>query len=194
MASLNSRNRKRKEARIRVRAPARPGPIAVSNRTMQDLYCRWNTSSAAILIDRLYDRIRPIRRVLLQSAERINSQLINWLRDDKSPLSRFGRGTPSSSRASTAMGRGTRPPNIWTWDTITSVPQIFEELSCPYSLISWRFISPKWIFGSRPSDHYFRSVCLFVCLFVCPEFFSACLIRFRSNLDICCMSGSSCVP
>jgi len=28
-------------------------------------------------------------------------------------------------------------------------------------------------FGSRPSDHYFRSVCLFVCLFVCAEFFSA---------------------
>jgi len=33
---------------------------------------------------------------------------------------------------------------------------------------------PRWrIFGSRPSDHYFRSVCLFVCLFVCAEFFSA---------------------
>jgi len=43
----------------------------------------------------------------------------------------------------------------------------------------------KWIFeftnainiGSRPSDHYFRSVCwfvcLFVCLFACAEFFSA---------------------
>jgi len=29
------------------------------------------------------------------------------------------------------------------------------------------------IFGSQPSDHYFRSVCLFVCLFVCAEFFSA---------------------
>ena len=29
------------------------------------------------------------------------------------------------------------------------------------------------IFGSRPSDHYFRSVCLLVCLFVCAEFFSA---------------------
>jgi len=33
------------------------------------------------------------------------------------------------------------------------------------------------IFGSRPSDHYFSSVCwfvcLFVCLFVCAEFFSA---------------------
>ena len=32
-------------------------------------------------------------------------------------------------------------------------------------------------FGSRPTDHYFCSVCwfvcLFVCLFVCAEFFSA---------------------
>ena len=28
-------------------------------------------------------------------------------------------------------------------------------------------------FGSRPSSHYFRSVCWFVCLFVCAEFFSA---------------------
>ena len=27
--------------------------------------------------------------------------------------------------------------------------------------------------GSRPSDHYFRSVCLSVCLFFCAEFFSA---------------------
>ena len=29
------------------------------------------------------------------------------------------------------------------------------------------------LIGSRPSDHYFRSVCLFVCLFVCADFFSA---------------------
>ena len=31
------------------------------------------------------------------------------------------------------------------------------------------------IFGSRPSDHYFPSVCLSVCLFVClfMQFFSA---------------------
>ena len=29
------------------------------------------------------------------------------------------------------------------------------------------------VIGSRPSDHYFRSVCLFVCLFVCAEFSSA---------------------
>ena len=27
--------------------------------------------------------------------------------------------------------------------------------------------------GSRPSNHYFRSFCWFVCLFVCAEFFSA---------------------
>jgi len=27
--------------------------------------------------------------------------------------------------------------------------------------------------GSRLSDHYFRSVCLFVCLSGCAEFFSA---------------------
>ena len=33
--------------------------------------------------------------------------------------------------------------------------------------------SEKKLIGSRPSDHYFRSVCLSVCLFVCAEFFSA---------------------
>ena len=37
-------------------------------------------------------------------------------------------------------------------------------------------------FGSRLSDHYFRSVCLSVCLFVCLCSFSQpSLIRFRSN-------------
>ena len=45
---------------------------------------------------------------------------------------------------------------------------------------------PRFVFiGSRPSDHYFRSVCLsvalFVCLFACAEFFQPFLIRFRSN-------------
>ena len=49
------------------------------------------------------------------------------------------------------------------------------------------------VFGSRPSDHYFRSVCWFVCLFV-QSFSQPSLIRFRSNFDICYMSGSSCVP
>ena len=53
----------------------------------------------------------------------------------------------------------------------------------------------RWIcvIGSRPSDHYFRSVCLFVCLFV-QNFSQPSLIRFPSNLDIFYMSGSSCVP
>ena len=38
--------------------------------------------------------------------------------------------------------------------------------------------------GSRPSDHYFRSVCLSVCLFVCffvQSFSQPSLIRFPSN-------------
>ena len=34
--------------------------------------------------------------------------------------------------------------------------------------------------GSRPSDHYFRSVCLFVCLFV-QSFSQPSSIRFGSN-------------
>jgi len=46
-----------------------------------------------------------------------------------------------------------------------------EFFQVPFYFYSLDFI------GSRPSDHYFRSVCLFVCLsvclFVCAEFFSA---------------------
>jgi len=40
------------------------------------------------------------------------------------------------------------------------------------------------LFGSRPSDHYFRSVCLFVCLSVClfvQSFSQLSSIRFGSN-------------
>ena len=48
--------------------------------------------------------------------------------------------------------------------------------------------------GSRPSDHYFRSVCWFVCLFVCAGFFSAVFDPISIKLGICYMSGSSCVP
>jgi len=47
------------------------------------------------------------------------------------------------------------------------------------------------VFGSRPSDHYFRSVCWFVCLFclfVCAEFFSAVfdliLMKLRHMLHV----------
>ena len=46
------------------------------------------------------------------------------------------------------------------------------------------------VVGSRPSDHYFRSVCWFVCLFVCAEFFSAVFDPISIKLDICYMSGS----
>jgi len=34
-------------------------------------------------------------------------------------------------------------------------------------------IVPVLLVGSQPSDHYFRTVCWFVCLCVCAEFFSA---------------------
>ena len=46
----------------------------------------------------------------------------------------------------------------------------------------WRHCSRH--FGSRPSDHYFRSVCWFVCLFVClfvQSFSQPSLIPYRSN-------------
>ena len=56
-----------------------------------------------------------------------------------------------------------------------------------------QFSADTPVFGSRPSDHYFRSVCLSVCLVV-QSFSQPSLIRFLSNWDICYMSGSSCIP
>ena len=52
---------------------------------------------------------------------------------------------------------------------------------CQKTLNQSRYIAVikrmKYVIGSYPSDHYFRSVCWFiclsVCLFVCAEFFSA---------------------
>ena len=45
-----------------------------------------------------------------------------------------------------------------------------------YIFALW-FLLSSFYLGSRPSNHYFRSVCLFVCLSVCmsvcAEFFSA---------------------
>jgi len=54
------------------------------------------------------------------------------------------------------------------------------------------------IIGSRPSDHYFRIVCWFVCLFVfllvCAEFFSAVFDPISIKLGhMFYMSRSSCV-
>ena len=66
---------------------------------------------------------------------------------------------------------------------------VWQILYYTYSL----FILPIHVYERRPSDHYFRSVCLSVCLFE-QSFSQPSLIRFRSNLDICYMSGSSCVP
>jgi len=64
-----------------------------------------------------------------------------------------------------------------------------DSHSLPWINIAGEFM----IIGSRPSDHYFRIVCWFVCLFV-QSFSQPSLIRFRSHLNICYMSGSSCVP
>ena len=41
---------------------------------------------------------------------------------------------------------------------------------CGHYIFALWFLSST---GSRPSDHHFRSVCWFVCLFDCAEFFSA---------------------
>jgi len=46
---------------------------------------------------------------------------------------------------------------------------------------------------SRPSDHYFRSVCWFVCLFVCAEFFSAVFDPISIKLAHMFYVWSSCV-
>jgi len=52
-----------------------------------------------------------------------------------------------------------------------------------------------WVFsenvGSRPSDHYFHSVCLSVCL--CRVFLSHLWSDFDQTRTLCYMSGSSCV-
>ena len=44
-------------------------------------------------------------------------------------------------------------------------------------MVVTKVVNNRPTIGSRPSDHYFRSVCLSVCLsvglFVCAEFFSA---------------------
>jgi len=70
----------------------------------------------------------------------------------------------------------------------------FCSRNCPGSSTVLIKMFSSLNFGSRPSDHYFRTVCLSVCLFVVQSFSQPSLIRFQSNLDICCMSGSSCVP
>jgi len=63
--------------------------------------------------------------------------------------------------------------NVCIHDTRSCI-QTFNRLSNPFD----NRLNEQWLFvGSRPSDHYFRSVCLFVCL--CRVF----LIRLWSDFD-----------
>ena len=59
--------------------------------------------------------------------------------------------------------------------TMSQIEQIEERSKCYVTLTMALkiHIAENKITGSRPNDHYFRSVCWFVCLFVCAEFFSA---------------------
>ena len=58
---------------------------------------------------------------------------------------------------------------------------------------SWLLIYCKILVHGQVTIIFVVSVCLSVCLFV-QSFSQPSLIRFRSILDICYMSGSSCVP
>ena len=66
-----------------------------------------------------------------------------------------------------------------------SVPwnrRVFSAMDASVVYISTASAHPPLftLIGSRPSDHYFRSVCWFVCLFV-QSFSQPSLIRFWSN-------------
>jgi len=74
---------------------------------------------------------------------------------------------------------------VWavSWDGTLYIR--FRVLLLPNGILKGaEFTASKSCIGSRPSDHYFRSVSLFVCLFVClfvQSFSESSLIRFRSN-------------
>ena len=55
------------------------------------------------------------------------------------------------------------------------------------------FVGIRLLVHGQVTIIFVVSVCLSVCLFV-QSFYQPSLIRFRSNLDTCYMSGSSCVP
>jgi len=63
----------------------------------------------------------------------------------------------------------TKTRDKWTADDLTRHPS--SSLWAEWT--GNRAVSCVAVIGSRPSDHYFRSVCLSVCLFVCAKFFSA---------------------
>jgi len=73
---------------------------------------------------------------------------------------------------------GSSSSTMWPRPRPTSTPNaiLIHRAVCPL----WFHIGKSMYVGSRPSDHYFRSVCLFVCLFV-QSYSQPTLIRFRSN-------------
>ena len=79
-----------------------------------------------------------------------------------------------------ALGR-----HLWTceqWHQWLTRKLTLKTIICMNVCFDKRFRND--IFGSRPSDHYFRSVCWFVHLSVClfvQSFSQPSLIRFRSN-------------
>jgi len=79
---------------------------------------------------------------------------------------------------------GNRVINIWNslLDHIVASPSV----ACFKSKLSKFHFN---IVGSRPSDHYSRSVCWFVCLFVCAEFFSAVFdpISIKLGRNVICL-------
>ena len=73
--------------------------------------------------------------------------------------------------------------NVWVVRRVGPTPIVEQQHSSPGDLqIRTRNLAHSDLrdVGSRPSDHYFRSVCWFVCLFV-QSFSQPSLIRFRSN-------------
>ena len=84
-------------------------------------------------------------------------------------------------------GRVYRP---YTRPCVDDLARAVSRLSLKLSLLLlFKYLNLNIIIGSRPSDHYFRSVCWFVCLFVCAEFFSAVLdpisIKLGHMLYVC---------
>jgi len=96
------------------------------------------------------------------------------------------QSTQRYSNTQETSGLSTLPSNTHS----SSLPAFKRRFTSNVDCVNWLKCC---CFGSRPSDHYFRSVCWFVCLFV-QSFSQPSLIRFRSNYDIYYMSGSSCVP
>jgi len=60
---------------------------------------------------------------------------------------------------------------------------VFRQCRAVDVVHKFRDLNEHPVIGSRPSDHYFRSVCLSVCLFVClcRVFLQPSSIRFGSN-------------